>query len=178
MIRSNLCYHSDAYIHVKWTIKILIIGTGAVSHNRNKRVIFKNCAQFTNCISETNKAQVDDAYDSDVVIPMHNLIEYGDNYSKISGILWQYYRDEPDLGNNGNIIDSPNDNNSSISFKFKYQITGQTENDGIKDDKIMVLLKYLSNFWKTLEMLLINYETSLLLTWSKICFLVAGTGTN
>ena len=109
---------------------------------------------------------------------MYNLIEYGDNYSKISGILWQYYRDEPALDNNGNIIDSPNDNNNSISFKFKYEITEQTENDGIKDVKIMVLLKYLSNFWKTLEMLLINYETSLLLTWSKNCFLVAGTGTN
>ena len=109
---------------------------------------------------------------------MYNLIEYGDNYSKISGSLWKYYRDEPALGNNGNIIDSLNDNNNSISFKFKQQIAGQTENDGIKDVGIMVLLKYLSNFWKTLEMLLTNCETSLLLTWSKNCFLVAGTGTN
>ena len=119
MIRSNLCYHSDAYIHVKWTIKVPIIGKGAASNNRNKRVIFKNCAQFTNCISETNNAQVDDAHDIVAVMPMYNLIEYGDNYSKISGSLWQYYRDKPALGNNGNIIDSLNDNNNSISFKFK-----------------------------------------------------------
>ena len=52
-------------------------------------------------------------------MPMYNLIEYGDNYSIISGSLWKYYRHEPALGNNGNIIDSLNDNNNSISFKFK-----------------------------------------------------------
>ena len=108
-----------AYINVKWTIKVPIIGTGAASNNRNERVIFKNCAQFTNCISKTNNTQVDDAHGTDVVMPMYNLIEYGDNYSIISGSLWKYYRDEPAFGNNGNIIDSLNDNNNSISFKFK-----------------------------------------------------------
>ena len=80
---------------------------------------------------------------------MYNLIEYSDNYSKTSGNLWQYYRDDP----NDNIIQSE-------SFKYKIKITGKTP-DNIKDVKTAVPLKYLSNFWKTLEMLLINCEISL-----------------
>ena len=55
----------------------------------------------------------------DVVMPMYNLIEYSDAYSKTSGSLWQYYRDEPALDNNGNITDFPYDNNNSASFKLK-----------------------------------------------------------
>ena len=57
---------------------------------------------------------------------MYNLIEYSDAYSETSGSLWQYYRDEAALDNNGNIIDFPGDNNNSASFKFKQKITGQT----------------------------------------------------
>ena len=82
---------------------------------------------------------------------MYNLIEYSDNYAKTSGKLWQYYRDEPD----DNLADSQ-------SFKSKMKITGKTPNNGNeKDVEIMVPLKYLSNFWRTLEMLLINCEVSL-----------------
>ena len=77
---------------------------------------------------------------------------------KTSGSLWQHYRDEPTLDNNDNITGFPADNNSA-SFKFKQQITGQT--GGTKDVEIMVPLKYLSNFWRTLEMPLINCEISL-----------------
>ena len=101
---------------------------------------------------------------------MYNLIEYSDVYSKASGNLWQYYRDEPTLGNNGNIIDFLAKNNNNISFKFKYQITGQTGNSSTKNVEIMVPLKYLSNFWRTLEMLLIDCEVSLQLKWCKDCF--------
>ena len=88
---------------------------------------------------------------------IYNLIEYSDVYSKTSGSLWQYYRDEPALGNN-NIIDFLANNNNTISFKFKQQITGQTGNDGTKKFEIIVSLYYLSNFWRTIEMFLINCE--------------------
>ena len=62
-------------------------------------------------------------------MPIYNLIEFSNNYSKTSRSLWQYYRNEPVLGNNDSIVDLPNDNNSA-SFKFKQKITGQTGNDG------------------------------------------------
>ena len=86
---------------------------------------------------------------------MYNLIEYSGAYLKTSGSLWQYYRDEPALDNNDNITDFPAANNNSKSFKSKQQLTEQTGNGGIKDVEIMVPLKYLSNFWRTLEMPLI-----------------------
>ena len=99
-----------------------------------------------------NNIQIDDAQKIDVVMPMCNLIEYSNAYSKTSGSLWQYYRDEPALNSNGEVIDFPANNNNSVSFKFKQQIIGQTGNGSSKDVKVMVPLKYLSNFWKTLEM--------------------------
>ena len=71
---------------------------------------------------------------------MDNLIEYSDAYSKKLGSLWQYYRDEAALTANDKIIDFPANNNNSASFKFKQQITGQTENGVSKDVKIMVPL--------------------------------------
>ena len=80
---------------------------------------------------------------------MNSLIECRDTYSKTSGGLWQYYRDEPALNDDGNTIDFPNDSNNSISFKFKQKITGQTVNNETKDVETMIPLKYLSNFWKT-----------------------------
>ena len=127
---------------------------------------FKNCAPFTNCISEINNMQVDNAKDIDIVMPMYNLIEYSDNYAKTSGSLWQYFRDEPD----DNIADSE-------SFKSKIKITGKTHNnDNEKDVEIMVPLKYLSNFWRTLEMPLINCEVNLILTWSSTCVITTSTG--
>ena len=78
-------------------------------------------------------------------MPMYNLIEYGGNYSKISESLWQYYRDEPFIGNNGDIIDIPDDPDTT-SFNNKQKITDHTGNNGRKDIQIMVPLKYLSNF--------------------------------
>ena len=92
-------------------------------------------------------------------MPTYNLTEYSDAYWKTLGSLWQYYRDEP-LGDNGNIINFPTDNNRA-SFKFKLKITGQTGIGGTEGVDRMVPLKYLSNFPKTLEMPLINCEISL-----------------
>ena len=98
-------------------------------------------------------------------MPMYNLIEYCDIYSKTSRSLSQYYRDEPVLDGNNNITDFLADNNNSISFKFKEELTGQTGNNGTRDVEMMVPLKYLSNFWRTLEIPLISCEISLILTW-------------
>ena len=95
-------------------------------------------------------------------------LEYSDNYSKISGSLWQYYKDDP----NNNIT-------RSESSKYKVKITWEAPADGnTKDVEINVPLKYLSNFWRTPEMLLINCEVSLKLTWSKYCVITNFTGTS
>ena len=64
-------------------------------------------------------------------------------------------------------------NNATDSFNFKVKFTGQTGNNGTKDVEIIVLLKYLSNFWRTLEMPLINCEVNLILIWSSTCVLIA-----
>ena len=80
-------------------------------------------------------------------MPMHNLIEYSDNYSKSSGSYWQYCRNEP-FFNSGAIADFPSDNNNSASFKFKTKIASRIGNNGRKDVKIMVTLKYLSELLK------------------------------
>ena len=69
--------------------------TDADANNTRKKVIFKNCAPFTYCISEIYNTQLDNAKNLDVVMPMYNLIGYSDNYSKTTGSLWQCYRDEP-----------------------------------------------------------------------------------
>ena len=99
-------------------------------------------------------------------MPMYNLIEYSNNYAKTSGSLWQYFRYEPD----------DDDIEDSESFKSKIKITGKTpNNDNEKDVEIMVSLKYLSHFWRTLEMLLINCEVNLILTWSST-FVITNSG--
>ena len=170
MLRSSLCDYSDAYILVKGTITINGRGADAAARQadeRDKGVSFKNCAPFINCISEINITQIDNAKDIDIVMPMYNLIEYSDNYAKTSGSLWQYFKDEP--GDN-NIEDSE-------SFKSKIKITGKTpNNDNEKDAETMVPLKYLSNFWRTPEMPLINCEVNLILTWSSTCVITNSTG--
>ena len=169
MLKSSLCNYSDAYILVKGTITIEGSGADAAARQadeRDKEVVFKNCAPFTNCISEINNTQVGNAKDIDIVMPMYNLIEYSDNYAKTSGSLWQYYRDEP----NNSLADSK-------PFKFKVKITGKTPNDdNEKDVEIMVPLKYLSNFWRTFKLPLINCEVNLILTWSSTFVIANSTG--
>ena len=108
-------------------------------------------------------------------MPIYNLIEYSNNYSKTSGSLWQYYRDEPALNDADDIKNFHVDDNNSALFKFKQKITGVTAAGGTKDIEIMVPLKYLSNFWRTHKMPLINCEINLILTWSKKCVLSNGT---
>ena len=139
MQRSNLCDYADSYILVKGTITITGAGDNAGERQpdeRDKGVAFKSCAPFTKCISRIYNTNIDDAHDIDIVMPLYDLIKYSDNYSKTSGILWQYYKDDP----NNNLTDSE-------SFKSKVKITGKTLNNGnTKDVEIIVPLKYLSNF--------------------------------
>ena len=99
-------------------------------------------------------------------MPMYNLIEYSDNYSKTSGGLWQYYKDDP----NDNLANSE-------SFKYKVKITGKAHAEGnTKVVEIIIPLKYLSNFWRTVEMPLFHCEGNLELTWSKDCLITNSRG--
>ena len=169
MLKSSLSDYSDAYILVKGAITITGTGADAAARQADERdngVAFKNCAPFTNWINEINNTQVSNAKDIDIVMPMYNLIEYSDNFAKTTGSLWQCFRDEPD----DNIEDSE-------SFKSKIKITGKTpDDDNEKDVEIMVPLKYLSNFRRTLEMHLINCEVNLILTWSSTCVITDSNG--
>ena len=148
-----------------------------LQNNTNKKVIFKNSAPFTNCLSEINNTQIDNAKDIDIVIPMYNLIEYSDNCEKTTGRLWQYCKDIL-ARNDNNEIAVFTRNNLTNSFNFKVKSTGQTGNNETKDVEIMVPLKYLSNFWRTLEMPLINCEVNLILTWSSTCVLISTNAQN
>ena len=173
MLKSSLCDYSDAYILVKGTISVNnTAAAGTAVNNDDKKVIYKNCTPFTNCISEINNKQIDNAKDIDIVMPMYNLIEYSDNYAKITGSLWRYCKDIPAKNNNNQIVNFTA-GNLTDSFNFKVKFTGQTDDDGTKDVEIMVPLKYLSNFWRTLEMPLINCEVNLILTWSSTCVLIS-----
>ena len=173
MLKSSLCDYSDAYILVKGTIAVNnTAAEDANANNTNKKVVFKKCSPFTNCISEINNAPVDDAKDIDIVMPMYNLIEYSDDYSKTPGTLWQNCKDIPLVDNNNAIVNFA-ENKLTDLFSFKAKMTGQTRNNGTKNVEIMVPLKYLSNFWRTLGMPLINCETNLILTWSTNCVIVS-----
>ena len=144
------------------------------ANKRNKNLVFKNNASFINCISKINGIKIDNAEDLDVVMPMYNLLEYSKNYRKTTGSLWNYYRDEP-----SNPLSS-----DSESFKYKTSITGNTYNIGDGEEgydankvgknetEVVIPLKYLSNFWRSLNIPLINCEVELILTWSKNCVLV------
>ena len=123
MLRSNLCDYSDAYVLVKGNIAVNnTAADGAITNNTNKKVIFKNCAPFTKCISKINNTQIDNAEYIDSVITMYNLTEYSDNYSKTSGSLWQYCKEIQAIDNNGDIADF-NEANATDSFNFKTKIT-------------------------------------------------------
>ena len=101
-------------------------------------------------------------------MPMYNLIESSDNYSKTSGSLWQYCKDIPAVDYDNAIVNFTNNNLTDL-FNFQAKMTGQSVDDATKNFEIMVPIKYLSNFWRTLEMPLINCDFNLILTWSEDC---------
>ena len=112
-------WFSDAYIVVKGDITV----TEPDNAKRNKSVAFKNSAPFINCMSKINSAQIDNAKDLGVVMPMYNLLQYSKNYRKITCSLWNYYRDEQS---------NPLSSNSKSS-KYKTNITGNSYNVGAGD---------------------------------------------
>ena len=154
MLRSSLCDYSDAYVLVKGNISVSnTAAEGNAANNASKKVIFKNCAPFTNYISKINNTHIDNAEYIDIVMPIYNLIEYSDNYSKTSGSLWQYCKEIPAVNNAGNIIDFTN-TITTDSFKFKTKITGQTNNNGRIDNvETMTPLKDLIIFGELLKCL-------------------------
>ena len=162
VIKSSLCDYSDAYVLVTGNIT-------ATSGDANDRVAFKYCAPFTKCITHINDELVDNVDDLDIIMPMYNLIEYSDNYSDTSGSLWQFKRDESPVTNAGNPENASTTN--SASFKYKSSLIGKSTtvdtNRVFKDVKTAIPLKYLSNFWRSLEMPLISCKIHLELYWSK-----------
>ena len=145
VIKAFLCGHSDAYI----------FATGdktATNDDANTKFAFKNCDPFAKCINHINNEHVDNAENLNIIMPMYNLIEYSNSYSDTSGDLWQSKRDESLVTNAWNSENASTD--GSTSFKHK---TSFIENNGVlKNAKVAVPLKYLSNFWRSLEMPLIN----------------------
>ena len=137
MLKSSLCDYSDAYILVKGTITVNnTAAAGADANNTNKKVILKNFAPFTNCISEINNTQIDIAKDIDIIMPMYNLTEYSDNYSKTTGSFRKYCIDLPAA--NRNAIVNFTEDNLTDSCNFKLKIAGQTGNDGTKNVEVIL----------------------------------------
>ena len=169
------------YIIVKRDISLTIATERNFIDLRGRFLAFKNNAPITNCISKINNVLIDNAEDLDIVMPMYNLLEYSNNYSKTTGSLWNYYKDEPNNPPPNNYNADPITN--SASFKYKTSITGKASNANLengantdqentkikKNIDLVVSLKYLSNFWKTLDIPLINCKVSLILTWSENC---------
>ena len=203
MLRSDLCDYSDAYIVVKGNIIVdkkylllMILMYPIIQQPMQpllilqmimrlvKKLVFRNNALFINCISKINGVKIDNAEDLDVVIPMYNLLEYSKNYLKTTGSLCNYYRGEPNSGVNGGINYSIMDS-KSFDYKVNFIKNGVTQGNLTKNDvKIVVPLTYLSNFWRSLNIPLINCETELILTWFTNCVLIskatteANDGTN
>ena len=137
-----------------------------------KKLVFKNNAPFISCISKINRVKIENAEDLDVVMPIYNLLEYSKNYRKTTGSLWNYYRDKPNSGINDVINYSIVDSNS-FDYKANFIEDSVTQNNVRKNDlKIVVSLKYVSNFCRSLNIPLINCEVELILTWFKNCVLI------
>ena len=132
MLRSDLCHFIDAYIVVNRDITLTKAANRDFIDVRNRFLAFKNNAPFTNCISKINNALIDIAEDLDIVMPMYNLLEYSKHYSKTTGSLWNYYKDEPNNPPPNNYNADPITN--SASFKYKTSITGKTSNANQNDE--------------------------------------------
>ena len=188
MLRSNLCDYSDAYILVKGTITVTAPGANNVVNNirdkKNRSLILNNNAPFVSCVTRINVELIE-----------YNLLEYSKNYRKTIGSLYNYYRDE--------LNDDADDNNfdnikvvNSNTFKYKNKIIGNTydvdaripnpdgaghidnpiyiaNKSGTQEVELAIPLKYLGNFWRALNILLISCEVSLELKWDKNCVITS-----
>ena len=135
----------------------------------------KNNAPFISCISKVNGELVENAEDLDTVMPMYNLLEYSENYEKSSGSLFNYYRNKPKehtIGDGDNAINISIRNSESFDYKTKTVeslAAVELEKDNVE---IAIPLKYSGNFWRSLDIPLINCEITLVLSWCKECVLV------
>ena len=178
VLKPNLCDYADAYILVDGKIRAIpgapVSDPAAIPALNLTRLALTNCAPFTKYNSEINDEHVDTPENLDIVMPMYNLIEYSDNYQDSSATLYQYKRDEPpdDIDNNLTV-------NNSSSFKYKVKLLGNPvvdNNVATLNVKVVVPLKCLSSFFRSLEMLLINCKIKLNLTWKKECVLSSNDG--
>ena len=163
VLKPNLCDYAEAYILIDGTIR-------AAAANANTRLALKNCTPFTKCNLEINDEHVDTAENLHITMPMYNLIEYSDNYQDSSATLYQYKQDEPPETNAINDLTTDN----SSSSKYKVSLLGNlvdANNIARINVKVVIPLKYLSNFSRSLEMPLINCKIKLNLTWKKECVL-------
>ena len=140
MLRSDLCDYSDAYIVVKGKITVTEGFNNDADNNADgKKLALKNDAPFISCISKINGELIRNAENLDIVMPMYNLLKYSKNYRKTTETLFNYYRDEPNSGTEG---DGDNTINYSIkdseSFDYKTSITGELESDNT--EKMLKLL--------------------------------------
>ena len=163
VLKPNLCDYAEAYILIVGTIR-------AAAANANTRLALKNCTPFTKCNLEINDEHVDTVENLDITMPMYNLIEYSDNYQDSSATLYQYKRDEPP--EDDAVADLTADNSSSLKYKISLLGNPVVANNMARINvKVVVPLKYLSNFFRSLEMPLINCKIKLNLTWKKECVL-------
>ena len=181
MLRSDLCDYSDAYVVTAVVTNVVVTVNRINDDNRNaynndRRIILKNNAPFTSCITKINGELIENAEDLDIVMPMYNLIEYSKNFRKTNGSLHSYYRDEP-KSEQDNGINYSMKNSTSFDYKAKITervaayVTDATALEAI-EVKIIVPLKHLGNFWCELNMPLINCEVELKLKWNKTYVLV------
>ena len=163
MLRSDLCNYSDEYIVVKGRISV----TGTNNANKkDKKPTFKKNAPFRSYISKINNTFVDNAENLDIVMSVCNLLEYSGNYSMTSGSSWNYYRDEVnDSANENNVANNyriSNNKTTRKSLEYKTKITGKIlVNTSRLNPEVVVPLKYLSNFWRSHNLPLINCEIEL-----------------
>ena len=172
VLKPNLCDYTEAYILVDGTIR-------AANAVNATRLALKNCAPFTKCNLEINDEHVDTAENLNIAMLMYNLIEYSDNYQDSSATLYQYKRDEPP--EDDAVADLTANNSNSLKYKIKLlgnvtEVAGDVASVRRLNVKVIVPLKYLSNFFRSLEMPLINCKIKLNLTWKKECVLLAGAG--
>ena len=188
MLRSNLCDYSYAYILVKGTITVTAPGVNNNANNirdkRNRPLILKNNVLFVLCITRINGELIEDADDLDIVMSMYNLLEYSKIYRKTIGSLYDYYRDELSDHTDDNNFDNINVVNSN-TFKYKNKITSNAFNvnagvqgydvnkNGTQEVELAIPLKYLGNFWRALNIPLINCEVSLELKWDENCIITS-----
>ena len=168
VLKPNLCDYAEAYILIDGSIR-------AAAADANTRLALKNCAPFTKCNLEINDEHVHTAENLDITMPMYNLIEYSDNYQDSSATLYQYKRDEPP--EDDAVADLTTDNSSSLKYKISLLGNSVVANNIARINvKVAIPLKYLSNFFRSLEMPLINCKIKLNLTWKKECVLSSDDG--